>query len=129
MENAIILPIMGMFIPFIAILGGVVIAVMAMKHRLKRNQLEHAERMLAIEKGVQLPPSMIAPASRGNPYIWGLILIGFGLAMMIAMIIEGESDWGWGLIFLLPGLGILAANVLYTRDRKKDENNSIKTAT
>ncbi len=120
--DQLILPIMGIMIPIIAVVGGVGIALAAFRHQAKRAELEHQERMLAIEKGVPLPPTMLPPARRRNPYVFGFILIGFGLAMMIAMQIEGDHDWGWGLMFLLPGLGILLANILANRARPKENS-------
>ncbi len=107
-------------IPIIAILAGVAIAIASFDYRAKRNEMEHKERMLAIEKGVALPSPPPQAEKSKNPYLWGFILIGFGLAMMIAMIIEGDSDWGWGLIFLLPGIGILAAGSLYARQKERN---------
>jgi hypothetical protein len=115
--SELILPMMGITIPIIAILGGVGIALTAFKHQARRAELEHQERMLAIEKGVPLPPAMLPPVRRRNPYVFGFILIGVGLAMIIAMNIEGDPDWGWGLTLLLPGLGILLANWLFSRSK------------
>jgi hypothetical protein len=118
--SELILPMMGITIPIIAIVGGIGIALAAFRHQAKRAELEHQERMLAIEKGVPLPPAMLPPARRRNPYIFGFILIGIGLAMMFAMQIEGDRDWGWGFMFLLPGLGILLANLLFSRAKAKE---------
>jgi hypothetical protein len=119
----IILPVMGLFIPIIAIVGGLGIALTAMRHQARKAELEHQERLAAIEKGIPLPPAMLPPARRRNPYIWGLILIGFGLAMMAAMIIEGEPDWGWGLVFMLPGVGILMANHMFGTAKQRENSD------
>ena len=118
----IILPVMGLFMPILAIVGGLGIALAAMRHQARKAELEHQERLAAIEKGVPLPPAMVCPPKRKNPYIWGFILISYGLAMMVAMIIEGEPDWGWGLIFMLPGLGILLANHLYSNAKQRENS-------
>lgn len=107
-------------IPIIAMLIGLRIALSAFHYRTKRNEMEHQERMLAIEKGVPLPTPPPQAEKSKNPYLWGFILIGFGLAMVIAMIIKGDNDWGWGLIFLLPGIGILAASLLFARQKEKN---------
>ncbi len=116
-----LIPIVGMSIPIIAMLIALAIARAAFKHRTERDQMEHQERMLAIEKGAPLPPVTVPPEKGRNPYIWGFILIGVGLAMMVAMGIEGDEDWGWGMLFLLMGVGILTANLLFLRDRKRKE--------
>jgi len=108
-------------VPITAILVGLGIALAALKHRAKRNQMEHEERMLAIEKGVALPPAMIPPARTKNPYLWGFILIAVGSAVAIGMAMEGDPDWAWGGIFLLPGVALLLANWFYVRDKKGKE--------
>jgi len=115
----VFIPIVAMLIPITAILAGLGIALAALKHRAKTAELEHQERMLAIEKGVPLPPAAIPQTRQRNPYLAGFILIGIGLAMMIGMGIAGDEDWAWGAIFLLPGLAIILAHKLYTREREK----------
>ncbi|MFH1863079.1 MAG: DUF6249 domain-containing protein [bacterium] len=111
--------ILAVSIPIFGIAAGVIIAVVSMTHRLKQNQLEHQERMLAIEKGATLPQPIAPPAKRSNPYLWGFILMAVGLAMVIAMSLEGDNAWGWGFMFLFIGIAILLANWLYARNRMR----------
>ena len=51
---------LALLIPIVAIIGGVASGMFATYHRMRRErelpQLYHAERMAAIEKGVELPP-------------------------------------------------------------------------
>jgi hypothetical protein len=120
----IILPIVGMSIPIVAMFIALAIARSALAQRTRRYELEHQERLLAIEKGAPLPPLTMPPQRIRNPYVWGFILISIGVAMCLAMLIEGDEDWGWGLLFLLPGIAVLAANLLYLKlylKREKQE--------
>ena len=82
----------------------------AINANMKRRQHEHDERMLALEKGVQVP---IAPERRKryNPYLWPSIFIAVGLGLLIAHIIEGDEDWVWALIPLFMGGSMLYAHI------------------
>jgi hypothetical protein len=121
-------PELALMIPIIAILTGLGIALAAFKHTSKRREMEHRERMAAIEKGLPLPQiptmpvgqaQMMMPVKQRNPYLWGFILLGAGLAVIIAKIVEGNEDLGWGLVMLFVGMAILAANLLFTRQPKQ----------
>ncbi len=59
-----LIPVMGMLIPITAVIVGAVIILDAMYRRHKSKELEHQERMLAIEKGRPLPtkPELTRPA-------------------------------------------------------------------
>jgi hypothetical protein len=122
-------PELAMMIPIIAILGGFVIALAAFRHNSKRRELEHQERMAAIEKGLPMPQIPTMPASQAqmmlpikqrNPYLWGFILLGAGLALVIGKVIEGNDDLGFALVLLFIGGAILAANFLFTNQRKQN---------
>jgi len=104
------------FIPITLFFVGFGIAAIAMFSKMKKNQADHDERMLAIEKGAPLPEQPIERPKPKNPYIWGFVLIAFGLTMVLAMFMEGESDWGWGFIFFAIGIAILAANLLHRKE-------------
>ena len=114
--ESVLLPIMGLLIPLVFILAGLGIALTALKHRAKRNELEHQERMLALERGAPLPPAMVPPPRTKNPYLWGFILVAFGLALSIGLATEGDSEWVWGGLFFFVGAGILLANWLHKRE-------------
>jgi len=86
---------------------------------LKRTKMEHEERMLAIERGIPLPPH---PEKKvRNPYKWPAILIAIGLAMFYAMLVQGDDDWAWGVMPILIGVGLVMAHLRNMRDRHKQE--------
>lgn len=138
MNDAI--PFLALFIPIFAIVGGIALAIIAVQHRHKRAEMEHQERMAAIEKGLPLPKApeaqtleaytagqVLVPMKRRNPYLWGFILTGAGIALVITNILEGSSegfrhgvmeDVGFGMVLMFIGLAILAANMLFLRDHK-----------
>jgi hypothetical protein len=119
---------MAVMIPIIAIVGGFVVALAAFRHNNRRRELEHQERMAAIEKGLPipqmpimpaLPAQMMPPMKQRNPYLWGFILLGAGLALVIGKIIEGNDDLGFALVLMFIGGAILAANFLFTNQHKQ----------
>lgn len=119
-NNLILVPLIGTLIPIVAILVGFGIAIVAFRARAKRNQLEHEERMLALEKGLPVPTPSTPPIKKRNPYIWGFVLMAFGIAISIGMLNEGDPDWVYGGVFFFPGAAILIANLLHQRDLKRD---------
>lgn len=112
----------AILIPIFCVIGGIILASIALRHRAKRNELEHQERMAAIEKGVPLPPAAMPPPRREhNPYLWGLILLVLGLALVIGALGNGEENLKLELGVMSVGLAILLANWLFLRDRKRKE--------
>lgn len=83
---------------------------------MKRAQMMHEERMLAIERGVAMPD--MGTRKQKNPYKWPFILIGIGLAWAVAVMIRGGESYGWALLPLFIGSGLLIAHRYQTRDRK-----------
>jgi hypothetical protein len=90
----------------------------------RKKDLEHKERLVALEKGLPLPE----PAEREMRPVhalrraWGLVWAGIGLALTIALATNPaaarESAWAWGLIPLFIGAGLLIAAIL---DKKEFE--------
>ncbi|HTW38689.1 MAG TPA: DUF6249 domain-containing protein [Steroidobacteraceae bacterium] len=114
--------VIAVLIPIIAIIGGCVFAALrvALDYRNRRElfQLHHAERLAAIEKGVELPP--LPPeflqgyrrVVRGPAYYLrsGLFWLLLGGALFVALYeaVGPDQAW-WGL---LPA-AIGAANLLF----------------
>jgi Flp pilus assembly protein TadB len=123
-------PILAILIPIIAIVGGLALALNArsgfLKHQAKRMELEHQERMLAIEKGLPLPqiPSPPIHSRQRNPYLWGFILLAVGTALVIGGIMDNERNLSEEMAVMFVGVAILLANWLFTRDRKRKEKQA-----
>jgi hypothetical protein len=124
----------GELIPIIAIILGIgmVIVAIVTKHwrDMHRLELQHRERMAAIEKGLELPPegpATTATIIRGSSYragetrylLRGLVWLGIGLA--IALTDTGVSDkmHGYGWIAAAVGVAYL---VYYAIEGRKEES-------
>lgn len=111
--------VVAVFIPVTAVIGGVFVAVTAVVMNGRRKELEHRERILAMEKGIT-PPAPPIEAERpkySGRRASGLVMTGIGLALTIALWTEEGSDGGvWGLIPLFIGLGLLIAGMLDKRE-------------
>lgn len=113
---ALLIPIIGIIVGNATVVAIVWFIVQSIN---KRKKLEHEERMLAIEKGAEIP---IAPPKEKNPYIWPFVFIGAGLALTIGGIVYTEWIWVLGLILMFIGGGMLAARLLLKKH--KAENSS-----
>lgn len=112
--------VIAVFIPILGVLGGVMIAITAVVMNGRRKELEHRERIIAMEKGLAIPAPVVETerpkysGRRAN----GLVLTGIGLALTIALSAEeGFTDGGmWGLIPMFIGIGLLIAGALDKRE-------------
>ena len=124
-------PIIGIMVPIVAIVFGIGIGMLwiYLDFRRKRElyQLYHAERMAAIEKGMELPPlptDLFEKRGRGaaagvRSRRWGLILLFFGVAISVAMWGSGEdrNDWWWGLVPVSLGLSLLISSHFEAKEK------------
>lgn len=107
---AVLIPIVALLIP-----------IFALYFRFKREQVRRKERMLAIEKGVELPPEPVAPAKQPlKPMDYlrrGLISIAVGVGLVVGgYYMRGLPEGGaessgffgmCGLIVFLVGVALL----------------------
>jgi Domain of unknown function (DUF6249) len=125
-----------LLIPIVGIVFGIGCAMFAMYLDFRKKQeliqLHHAERMAAIEKGIELPPlppellsgrysrsSSSGPAGRRRS---GLILLFVGIAITIGLWGGGGAGNGgfwWGLVPTLLGLALLLAGTLEARELRQ----------
>lgn len=82
--------------------------------KMKRAKMEHEERMLAMEKGIPVPPR--AREAAKNPYKWPIILIALGVAWLGASLVQGDEDFLWALLPLIVGAGLLIAHQRTVRE-------------
>ena len=119
-------------IPFVAIVGGISFAAYSLYLRFRRGretlQMIHAERMAAIEKGIELPPlpsellhdRYFGKGYPGDHSRWrrgrGLKMIFVGAAVTVALWqTSGDHSFWWGLVIVAWGLGRLAGDCLDAR--------------
>ncbi|MBL7074069.1 hypothetical protein ISS37_02360 [candidate division KSB1 bacterium] len=73
-----------------------------------RRMLRHAAIMLAIEKGMSVPPLPEEPPRSRIPLAWGLIFTGLGVGTFIALwVAVGIRVGVWGVIPFLIGIALL----------------------
>ncbi len=113
-------------IPIVAIIGGISFAAYSLYLKVRRQremlQLHHAERMAAIEKGIELPP--LAPellhdqdsggygAGRGRYRGLTLLLVGGAVTLALRQSPGVSAQWWWGLVIVAAGLGRLLTGYL-----------------
>jgi len=120
--------VVALAIPILVVLGGVAIAMTAISVNGRRKELEHRERIIAMEKGLTVPAAPPAPEVErpkfSNRRANGLVLTGVGLALTIAMWTQDGSEAGvWGLIPLFIGIGLLVAGAIDKREYDSQARN------
>ena len=117
----------AIFIPIIVVLGGVLVAITAVIIHGRNKDLEHRERITAMEKGIELPvptPQTMRPVHSAKR-AWGLVLVGVGLAVTIAIwTVEGAEGGVWGFIPLFMGVALLVAAMLDKKEYDEEKGAS-----
>jgi len=116
------LPILGILLPFVFLLGVVVVVVAALyvAHRAARMRFETLN--LAIKEGKELPPELFRNGfhRRSDPLFSGLALVAVGLGLGIALgVAVAPTQAVWGLIPFLLGVALLVY-VPLSRRQKQD---------
>lgn len=120
--------LLGLLIPITAIVGGLSIPILyILTHHKKRQQLleqNHKERMLALEKGIELPPIPVELLARemfdsaddhrsgwgeADKYLRsGITWLFVGLALAAVVWLKNEPEQaGWALVPIAVGLAKL----------------------
>jgi hypothetical protein len=114
----------AVMIPIISIMGGVLIAIVAIIMEAKKKELTHQERLVAMEKGIEIPTppkEPERPAYLKNRSA-GLVMTLLGIALVIAIWVPAGAVGGvWGLIPLAIGIGLLVSSAM---ERKEVEKNA-----
>ena len=117
LSDLIIAPVFFAFVLVIVIVG--------INARHKRRLLEHQQRMLSIEKGLPLPPTLVEEQPKvRNPYraplVWAFLGIGIGI---FGLVISKDKLVGLAAIPLCIGLGLFIANLIYQKKLDKKETS------
>ncbi len=123
---------LALLIPIVAIIGAFASGMFSVYQKVRRQremlQLYHAERMAAIEKGIELPP---LPADLFNEQSWGctgrrdptrrrysgILTLFVGVAITGALWQTGhDNSFWWGLVIVAVGLGQIVIRYLERRD-------------
>jgi len=111
--------VMALMIPIIAIVMGIGIAMLSvvLDYRKKRDifAMHHKERLVAIEKGMEVPPlppeffqnGHRRPCTPATNLRRGLVLLLVGVAIMIALYNTYNRAYLWGLVPAAVGIANL----------------------
>jgi hypothetical protein len=111
--------VVAVAIPIIFILGAIAVTITALILDAGRKDREHKERLLSMEKGLELPekPMKTRPPRYLAIRAWGFVFAFIGIALLIGISAEaGIRHGAWGF---LP-LGIGAALLISANMEKKD---------
>ncbi len=117
----------GAFIPIVAIIFGIGIAMVSVitshKEKVRRHELRHAERIAAMEKGMEPPPELAdsSDKEKPRPLLTGMILIGVGIGVFLGLKeVAGDGVENFALI---PGLIGVAYLLYYFIEGRKEGAN------
>ena len=80
----------------------------------------HNERMELIKQGINPATTKVSTPGTGS-LLWGLLLTAAGLGMVITFITGHGDDetFGFGLVFMLGGIGLIVYYILTKPQREK----------
>jgi len=118
--------VVAVLIPIFGIVFGIGVAVVAIisKHRekLQRTELRHKERLVAIEKGLELPPEFEEPDGNGKRAGAGSLrsgLIGLFVGGVLYFALDAVADEDVALFGLIPAAVGLANLIFYFVETRK----------
>jgi hypothetical protein len=115
----------AVLIPLGAMMGGIIIAIIAVIAAGRKKELEHKERLLAMEKGIEIPQPSVPecrPAYQSNRTA-GFVMTLLGIALTIAIwAVAGSRGGVWGLIPLAIGIGLLISAAVEKKEWEKKES-------
>jgi hypothetical protein len=95
---------------FFAMSIGIVLVILLVD--LRRKKLLHETLRVMIEKGAAIPPELLEPKTPKNDRRRGIVLVAVGLSLSLALYLDGDKSWGFGLVPLAIGAGYLISWVL-----------------
>jgi len=98
------------------LLGGFVMWLL-MRQRLREREMEHAERMAALEKGSEIR-DIGQPVRGRNPYTAPVVLI----ALALAILVGDTASWRVALFPLFAGLALVVAGVIHRLEMKRQDS-------
>jgi hypothetical protein len=123
-KEQVIIPLVGMAIPIIFMLGVVAVVVVAILVAQRAARMRYDVIQLAIKEGRDLPPELFRNGFRRrqrDPLLGGLVLTALGISLSISLgAVSGWVQAVWGLIPLLVGVALLVY-VPFWRKKKKEE--------
>ena len=108
--------IIGVFIPIVAIIAGVIMIIYLRKY-------ENDERMNMIEKGIN-PSQFKRAANTSGPLRLALLLIGVGVGLLMGYFLDSVTRMDdtayFAMIFLFGGIGLGIAYIIEEKKLKRE---------
>lgn len=120
--------IFAIFIPIIAIVGGITLAIVRVFTQARLEELARRERIAAIERGVDPEKLASFVASGTDAYAVGnsrlkrahglligsliVMAVGLGLSITFYFVEPHENHWVMGILPVLVGLALLASSLV-----------------
>ncbi|MEM1407165.1 MAG: DUF6249 domain-containing protein [Bacteroidota bacterium] len=108
--------VIGVFIPIIAIIGGIIMIIFLRKY-------ENDERMNMIEKGMN-PAEVTKTKNTSGPLRFSMLLMGVGIGLLMGYFLESSTRMDeaayFSMIFLFGGIGLGVAYVIEERKLKQE---------
>jgi hypothetical protein len=110
--------VVALFIPILAVIGGIALAIIGVIMKSREEELKHKERIVAMEKGIPIPEE---PKTQDTPkhmrhLTWGLVLTFLGIALMILRLVSDNGKaLTAGIVICSVGLALLCAGWLQKR--------------
>ncbi len=111
--------VVAISIPIIFVLGAIAVTITAMILDSSRKEREHKEKLLAMEKGIELPekPVKSSPPRYLAMRAWGFVFSLLGITLVIGITAEAGIQHGvWGLTQLSIGIALLVAAYLEKKE-------------
>jgi hypothetical protein len=111
--------VVAVSIPIIFLLGAIAVTITALILDSSRKDRKHKEKLLAMEKGIELPeePVKTSPPRYLAMRAWGFVFTFIGIALFIGISAEeGIRHGSWGLMPLSIGIALLVAAVLEKKE-------------
>jgi hypothetical protein len=109
--------IFAIFIPIIAVVGGITLAIVRVFTQARLEELARRERIAAIERGVD--PEKLATFVASGKDAHGLLIgslivlaVGLGLSITFYFVEPHENHWVMGILPVLVGLALLASSMV-----------------
>jgi len=111
--------VVAISIPIIFVIGAIAVTITALILDAGRKDRKHRERLLAMEKGIELPeePVKTSPPRYFAMRAWGFVFTFIGIATFIGITSEEGLKHGvWGLMPLSIGVALLVAAYLEKKE-------------
>ncbi len=114
--------LVGILVPLGCFAMVVLVIWLGVRSNIREREMVNKERMALIEKGIYDFPREKARINLHRYLLWGFILFGLGIALLIgSFVINDEDIIIPGLIFSFPGLGMLLFYKIQSKKEKEKE--------